>query len=72
MKLTTGALQADGNTVGLWHLDETGGSGAYIKDSSSYANNGTPTGTTVVNGISGKARKFSGSTDHIDVEITLH
>lgn len=57
----------DNNTIGLWHLDETGGSGAYIKDSSSYANNGTPTGTTVVQGISKKARSFNGSSDYIDM-----
>ena len=67
MKLTTGALQADGNTVGLWHLDETGGSGAYLKDSSSSANNGTPNGTTVVNGVIGKARNFNGTSDYINI-----
>ncbi len=31
------------------------------------ANNGTPTGTTVVDGISGKARSFNGTTDYIDL-----
>nr|HPN67518.1 LamG domain-containing protein [bacterium] len=64
-KLTTGAAQADANTVALWHLDETGGSGAFIKDGSGNSNNGTPTGTSVANGISGKARSFNGSSDYV-------
>jgi|GEM_PF-3859719 len=61
---------ADGNTVGLWHMDETGGSGAYIKDATANGNNGTPTGTTLVEGISGKARSFNGSSDKIDILFT--
>ncbi|MBI5019586.1 LamG domain-containing protein [Candidatus Gottesmanbacteria bacterium] len=67
MKLTTGILQADANTVGLWHMEETGGTGAYIKDASSNTRDGTPTGTTLVNGISGKARNFNGTSDYIRV-----
>ncbi len=67
-KLQTGILQSDANTVALWHLDETGGSGAYIKDSSGNNNNGTPTGTSVVDGVSGKARSFNGTlSDYIDL-----
>ncbi len=31
-KLTLGAPQVDANTVALWHMDETSGTGAYIKD----------------------------------------
>lgn len=65
-KFTIGAPQVDGNATGLWHMDETGGSGAYIKDLTASANNGTPTGTTLVDGIFGKARSFNGSTDHIE------
>ncbi|MBU0647749.1 hypothetical protein KJ855_01060, partial [Patescibacteria group bacterium] len=61
-----GQAQSDDNTVGLWHLDETGGAGAYIKDSSGNSYNGTPTGTSVADGVSGKARKFNGSSDYID------
>ncbi|MCC7289877.1 LamG domain-containing protein, partial [bacterium] len=70
---STGALKIDTkpkvdlNTISLWHLDETGGTGAYIKDSANSANNGTPTGTAVANGIAGKARSFNGSSDLIDV-----
>jgi hypothetical protein len=68
MKTALGApSSADGNTVGLWHLDETGGSGAYLKDTTSNANNGTPTGTTVVDGVYVKARSFDGSNDLVDV-----
>jgi|GEM_PF-3913207 len=67
MKLTTGILQTDANTVGLWHMEETGGTGAYIKDGSSNTRDGTPTGTTLVNGISGKARNFNGTSDYIRV-----
>jgi len=69
-KISTGLPLIDANTVALWHLDETGGSGAYIKDSSDNSNDGTPTGTTVVDGISGKARSFNGSSDYIDVPDT--
>lgn len=66
-KVKTGQPQTDANTVGLWHLDETGGTGAYIKDVTSNANHGTPAGTTVVNGISSKARSFNGTSDYIRV-----
>lgn len=68
MKVVAGQLQADANTVGLWHLDETSGTGAYLKDSTANANNGTPTGTTVVDGISSKGRSFNGtSSDYITI-----
>jgi len=68
MKTTLGAPSAaTGDTVGLWHMEETGGSGAYIKDSTANANNGTPTGTTLVDGIYGKARNFDGSNDVINM-----
>ncbi len=70
LKLTTGSYPTDANTVGLWHLDETGGTGAYMKDSSANANHGTPTGTTLINGVSGKARSFNGSSDSIAVGST--
>ncbi|MFZ5391911.1 MAG: LamG-like jellyroll fold domain-containing protein [Patescibacteria group bacterium] len=64
-KLQTGILQSDANTIALWHLDETGGAGAYIKDSSGNGNDGTPSGTTVIDGIIGKARSFNGTSDYI-------
>ena len=64
-KLQTGIIQSDANTLALWHLDETGGTGAYIKDSSGNGNDGTPTGTTAIDGIIGKARSFNGTSDYI-------
>ncbi|KKU57535.1 MAG: hypothetical protein UX80_C0014G0002, partial [Candidatus Amesbacteria bacterium GW2011_GWA2_47_11b] len=66
-KLTIGAPQVDSSTVALWHMDETSGSGAYIKDSTVNANNGTPTGTTSVDGFYGKARSFNGTSDYVDI-----
>ncbi len=59
--------EPDANTVGLWHLEEQNGSGAYIKDSSGRGNSGTPTGTTFAQGKIGKARKFNGISDYIDM-----
>ena len=60
--------EPDANTVGLWHLEEQTGSGAYIKDSSSNGNNGTPTGTTNVVGKLGKARSFNGGSDYVNLD----
>jgi hypothetical protein len=57
--------EPDTNTVGLWHLDEQSGSGAYLKDFSGHGNNGTPTGTTFTQGKIGKGRYFAGSSSHI-------
>ncbi|MGI5825810.1 MAG: LamG-like jellyroll fold domain-containing protein [Patescibacteria group bacterium] len=54
--------EPDANTVGLWHLEENVGTGAYIKDSAG-TNNGTPDGTTLVQGKVGKARGFAGAND---------
>jgi hypothetical protein len=65
LKLTTGIPQVDANTVALWHLDETGGSGAYIKDSTANANNLTLSGTAVANGTSGKSRSFNGTSNYL-------
>ncbi len=67
LKVSSGTPSVDANTAALWYMDETGGSGAYIKDSTSNSNNGTPTGTTLVEGISDKARNFNGSSDYIAV-----
>ena len=67
VKTETGILKADQYTVGLWRLNETGGTGAYIKDESGNGNHGTPTGHNVVKGITGKAMNFNGSTSVITV-----
>ena len=45
-------------------LDELSGQTAY--DSSGNANTGTVTGTTIVDGVFGKARDFDGATDKVD------
>lgn len=63
IKVSSGDMFAVGN----WKLDETGGTGAYIKDSTSNALHGTPTGTTAVSGLSGMSRNFNGTTDFIDM-----
>jgi hypothetical protein len=67
LKIQTGQITSLGNTIGLWHMEETTGTSAYIKDASINANNGTPTGTTSVNGIIGKARSFNGTSDYISL-----
>lgn len=57
----------DKNTVGLWHLEEKTGSGAYIKDSSSMGNHGTINGTSITTGKQGQGRYFDGSSDYITI-----
>ncbi len=67
-KISAGMQNVDRYTVGLWHLDERGGSGAYIKDSGNSGNHLTPTGTSYLN--SGKiegARSFNGSSDYLSL-----
>jgi hypothetical protein len=62
-KVQIGTPQADANTVGLWHLEETGSAvGTTFYDSSGFDNHGIATTVpTVADGVSGKARYFSGS-----------
>ena len=65
-KLTLGAPQVDGNTVALWHMEETGTTtGTYLYDETANNNDATTTGTTIVDGIFGKARKFNGTSDKV-------
>ena len=59
--------QPDSNTAGLWHMDEQTGNNAYIRNSGSSSNHGTPTGTTFVQGKIGKARKLNGTSDYITI-----
>lgn len=66
----TFAPQVDAGTVALWHLDETAGSGAYLKDASPNAVHATPTNTTTVNGISQKAKSFNGSSSYLSIPAT--
>jgi hypothetical protein len=58
-------LPADQKTMGLWHLNEGGGSN--VNDSSGYNNTGKATGTTVVSGLLNNARSFNGTSDFIEV-----
>ncbi|MBU1132862.1 LamG domain-containing protein, partial [Patescibacteria group bacterium] len=59
--------QPDGNTVGLWHLEERGGNNSYIKDSSGNQLHGAPTGTDFVVGKIGQGRNFDNTNDYITV-----
>jgi hypothetical protein len=56
---------SDANTVILFHMNED--SGTSVKDISSYGNDGTATGTTVVTAYFDKGRDFNGSSDLITV-----
>ena len=49
-------------------FDETSGQTAF--DLSSNGNTGTATGTTIVDGVFGKARSFNGSSDYVSVPDT--
>ncbi|MCX6132214.1 MAG: SUMF1/EgtB/PvdO family nonheme iron enzyme [Ignavibacteriales bacterium] len=60
-----GEYSPDANTVLLLHMNET--SGSTVSDASSYGNDGTANGTTVVNGRLGKARSWNSSGEQIDV-----
>lgn len=66
LKIQSGRQTSLTNVVGMWHLDETSGTGAYIKDSTGV-NDGTPTGTTTITGVSDKAKLF----DDVDDIITI-
>ncbi len=72
-KITIGKSLVDGNTVALWHLDETNGDNGDDDIFDETANNhdgefvGTNIATAVVDGISGKARDFNGTDDKITI-----
>ena len=53
----------DSSFKGVWHLAEASGT---QYDSTINNNDGTPSGTTQVDGKIGKARSFNGSSDYID------
>ena len=66
LKIEMGKASTTAGTVALWHLEETGTStGTYLYDETANNNDATTTGTTVVDGIFGKARKFNGTSDVI-------
>ncbi|MDI6767023.1 MAG: hypothetical protein QME52_09395 [Bacteroidota bacterium] len=58
----------DAYTVALYHFNET--SGSIVYDSSGNGNNGTATGTVIVNGKFGLARRFNGISDRITIPGT--
>ncbi len=60
------SLPVVSDSVAIWHFDEAAGS--LVADSSPYANDGTAYGTTIVPGVSGNARSFSGSYNHVFVQ----
>ena len=54
MKLQIGNPTVETSTVGLYHLEETSGTGAYVQDSSATNADGTPTGTTRLTAFTAK------------------
>ncbi|KKR45495.1 MAG: S-layer domain-containing protein [Parcubacteria group bacterium GW2011_GWC1_40_13] len=68
LKIKMGMASTTANTVALWHFEETGTStGTYLYDETANNNDATTTGTTVVDGIFGKARRFNGTSDYVEV-----
>jgi hypothetical protein len=54
------------DTVALWHYDEVAGNS--VHDASPYGNDGVAYGTTIVPGIRGNARSFSGTYSYVVVQ----
>ncbi|MEK7104734.1 MAG: LamG domain-containing protein, partial [Patescibacteria group bacterium] len=66
LKIEMGKASSTVNTgvVALWRMEETGTTtGTYLYDETANNNDATTTGTTVVDGIFGKARSFNGTSD---------
>ena len=56
---------------GIWVRDPAEiTTGSYLRDSSSMVVNGTPGGTSIVDGFYGKARNFNGTSDYINTPWT--
>ena len=70
VKITSGSYATDSYTVGIWNLEESSGSSAFLKDASGYGQNATPSGTSYVQGKVGGARSFNGSSDYVSVTST--
>lgn len=72
-KSKVGVPKVTPSTEGLWHLDETNGdnAGDDVFDASAHGRDGEFFGTniasSVVEGISSKARTFNGSDDYIEI-----
>jgi parallel beta-helix repeat protein len=63
--VTASYQQIDG-LVAEWHFDE--GSGSTVKDNTGNGNDGIIHGATWINGIKGKALKFDGKDDYVEVQ----
>ena len=59
----------DSSLVGYWNMNE--GSGNVARDSSGNNNNGSISGATWVDGVVGKALRFDGTDDFVDVNSSL-
>ncbi|MFQ6055938.1 MAG: hypothetical protein ACE5J3_08170, partial [Methanosarcinales archaeon] len=57
--------QSDEGLVAEWHFDE--GSGGIVKDSSGNSNDGIIHGATWVDGKYGKALRFDGVNDYVEI-----
>jgi len=62
---STAQEHSDNGLVAEWHFDE--GKGNILKDSSGNGNDGIIHGATWVDGIKGKALKFDGKDDYVEV-----
>jgi hypothetical protein len=67
MRITSSNYSSDGYTAAHWKLDEVSGTGAYLKDSSRFGNNGTPVGAVYSEGKFDGARDFNGSTNYLNI-----
>ena len=63
--MSISVAQAQDGLVAFWALDEE--TGNTIIDSSPNGLNGTANGTSIIDGVKGKARSFNGSTDFLEV-----
>ena len=69
MRIEVGQPSIDVDTVAMLHLDETNGDGGGddVFDTTVNDNDGELNGTSVVDGINGKARSFNGTSDNIEI-----
>ena len=70
LRLNAGYPTTDSATIGLYHFDETkSGTGSTLYDYSGNGIYGIATGTTLVEGIFGKARSFNGNGDAVSLGV---